>query len=107
MRSRRLPSELLLALLVAIVGAVDAFIGDAFDLFVLFVVVASLCLVGVVRTTAQRDRVHVRADLARWLAVTAAEQGERPSDLADRAIGSFRAALIHDPGDTGPFGHTR
>ncbi len=106
MRSRRLPSELLLALLVAAVGAVDAGIGGSFDLFVLFLVVASLCLVGLVRAAARRDAVAVRADLARWLAVTAAEQGEHPGDLADRAIGAFRAALVHDPGDAGSTEHT-
>lgn len=99
MRLHRQPSELLVAVLISVVGATDALVGGAADLFVLFVAVAALCALGAVRTAHAREGFRLRTDLVRWLEVTAAEQGERPADLADRAIGTFRAGLVHDPSD--------
>lgn len=100
MRTRRVPSELVVAVLIAVVGAVDAAIGDAPDLVVLFVAVAVLCAVVLLRSITRRRAVAVRDDVARWLEITAAEQGETMDDLADRAISTYRAALAHDAHDT-------
>ena len=82
MRLHRPPSELLVAVLISVVGATDAVVGGAADLFVLFVAVAALSALGAVRTAHGRNGVRLRTDLVRWLEVTAAEQGERPADLA-------------------------
>lgn len=99
MRARRLPPELLLAVALSVVGAVDGLVDQAFDTTIVFVIVGALCLAGPLRAASGRDRVAVRADLAGWLEATAAEHGEQPGDLADRAIGAFRAGLVHDPRD--------
>jgi hypothetical protein len=101
MQAHRLPSELFLAGAVAVVGAVDAAVGADHDLLVLFVAIAVLCLVAIARAVRTGTGVRLRPDIDRWLAQTAAEQGERPADLADRAIGAFRADLVHDPTDLG------
>lgn len=99
MHAHRLPPELFLAGAVAAVGAVDAAVGADHDLLVLFVAIAALCLVAIARAARTGTGLRLRPDIDRWLALTAAEQGERPADLADRAIGAFRAGLVHDPTD--------
>lgn len=101
MRARRLPPELLLAVVLCAVGAIDGLVDQAYDTTIVLVVVGALCVTGALRAASRRDQVAVRADLARWLESTASEQGEQPGDVADRAIGAFRSGLVHDPRDPG------
>ena len=98
MRSRRVPSELVLAVVVAVIGVMDAAIGANPDLVVLFAALVVLSLIAIVRTRSDRNRVSVRSDVAAWLAATATAEGETVADLADRALSAYRAGLVHVAG---------
>lgn len=93
---------LLVTLLVAAVGALDAAIGRVWDLFTVFVLVGLLQLVLLLRISGRRPTVPVRADLVRWLRDRAEAEGESAERIIDRAVSSYRAGLVGDEGaDTG------
>lgn len=92
---------LLVTLLVAAVGALDAAIGGVWDLFTVFVLVALLQLVLLLRISGRRPAVPLRADLVRWLRDRAEAEGESAERIIDRAVSSYRAGLVGDQ-DTDP-----
>lgn len=88
-------NKLILAasLVVAAVGAVDAFVGESYDLVVVFVLAAALQLTLLVRLQARRPAVPMRADLVAWLRDRSAEQGEPIGVIADRCVAACRADI--------------
>lgn len=98
MRPHRVPSEFVvissLIATIALIGAIDAAVGAAADLVVLFSAIGMLAVISIGRSWARRAELPVRGDLVEWLSVTAAAQGETVSDLADRALGAYRAGLV-------------
>ena len=85
---------LILSCLVAIVGAVDAAVGDKWDLVAVFAMAFLLQLVLLVRLSARRPSVPIRADLVRWLRDRAADEGDDAGLIADRALAAYRADLL-------------
>jgi hypothetical protein len=83
---------LVLAVLAAAVGLVDAAVGGVGDHVVLFAVILVAVTGSLTAALGRRTTLTVRADLGRWLQERAAAGGERPADVADRAIGAYRAA---------------
>jgi hypothetical protein len=79
---------------VALVGAFGAARSGSWDLAGVFVALVALTMLLLLRTSAVRPLVPVRADLVRWLARRSAQSGERPQDLADRAIAAYRSGLV-------------
>lgn len=90
-----------MTVLVALVGAVDAAIGGNWDLFAVFVLVAVLQLLLMLRTNGRRPSIPIRADLVRWLRDRASAEGEPAELVADRAISAYRADLLGS-GQQGP-----
>lgn len=86
---------------IAVVGAFAAGRTDAWDQALIFGAVAIMAAYLLLRTTAARPLVPVRADLVRWLGHRSARTGERPQDLADRAIAAYRAGLVGEDPDGG------
>jgi hypothetical protein len=84
---------LTLAVLVSLVGAVDATIADAYDLAVVFGLGAILQLALLLRLQARRPAVPLRADLVAWLCDRAAVEGEPIGAIADRCVAACRADL--------------
>ncbi|MCC6433635.1 MAG: hypothetical protein IT196_01255 [Acidimicrobiales bacterium] len=78
------------------VGVLDAAIGGQLDLVVLHSTVLSLTIALALHTAGPGRMVPIRGDLARWLDQRAAGAGERPADVANRAIGAYRAGLTGD-----------
>lgn len=87
---------LLVTLLIAAVGALDAAVGRVGDLFTVFVLVGLLQLVLLLRISGRRPTVPVRADLVRWLRDRAEVEGESAERIVDRAVSSYRAGLVGD-----------
>lgn len=87
--------------LLSSIAAVDAAVGGAWDLVVLCAAVAGLVAVLLAAGVSGRTAVRLRPDLVRWLQRTAAAGGERPCDVADRAVAAHRAGLTgHRPGSS-------
>lgn len=84
---------LTLAVLVSVVGAVDATIGESYDLAVVFGLGAILQLGLLLRLQAHRPAVPLRADLVAWLRDRAAVEGEPMGVVADRCVAACRADL--------------
>jgi len=80
----------------AIVGVVDAVIGGVWDHVALFAMGAVLAAVLLLRTNLRRRTVSLRADHARWLVTRAQLTGEDVGHLTDRAIATYRSALVPD-----------
>lgn len=97
MAPRTTASKLLaLALLAAVVGAVDGAVGGEWDLFVLFVAIAVLLVGAAAATRSSRPTVTLRRDLHRWLADEAAVTGEPIERLVDRAVAARREGFDTD-----------
>ena len=84
---------LALAVVVSVVGAVDAAVGGQPDLVVVFGLGAVLQLALLVRLQVRRPAVPVRADLVSWLRDRAATEGEPIGLVADRCLAACRADL--------------
>jgi hypothetical protein len=86
-------TTLMVLIVIAIVGAVDAGGSDEWDLVVIF----GALLIGLVfllaRTALSRPLVPIRGDLVRWLAARANVNGERVGHVADRAVAAYRDGL--------------
>ncbi|MFN0088736.1 MAG: hypothetical protein ACKVWR_00480 [Acidimicrobiales bacterium] len=82
-----------LVALLAAVGGVDAAIGRVWDLAVLCGAILLLTLVLAGVSTLPRTFVPVRRDLVRWVERYAADGGERPAEVVDRALAAYRAGL--------------
>ena len=79
-------------------GIVEAARVDHTGLAGLLCVIA-LVAVGLAWVLRRRAPVPVRTDLAKWLEDTSAITGESSTELADRAVSSYRAAM-HDDSDS-------
>ncbi len=91
---------LTIATLASFVGAIDAGVGDEWDLFAVFALVAALQLVLLAQVRAKRPLVPLRSDLVAWLRNEAALTDEPMEKLADRAVAAYRAGLLGaDPGE--------
>ena len=77
------------AIVVALVGAVDAGIGGEWDLFVLFVGVLAIATALGLRLESRRPAVPVRRDLVAWLRDRSSISGEPLSTVTDRAIATY------------------
>lgn len=78
---------------VGAVGLLDAVIGDAWDLAVLFGAVVLIGAVGVVVASGRRRSVTLRADLASFLAERARRTGEPFDAVLDRSVATYIEAL--------------
>lgn len=87
------------------VGALEAALGDEWDLVALFGAAAVPTTVLLVGTWGARQHVLVRSDLAQWIRSRAAVTGERPGDLADRAVAAYRDGLTGEDRDEDRDGH--
>jgi len=77
------------AIVVALVGAVDAGIGGEWDLFVLFVGILAIATALGLRLESRRPAVPVRRDLVAWLRDRSSISGEPLSTVTDRAIATY------------------
>ena len=84
---------LLLASVVAGVGAVDSFISEEWDLLVVFLLTLVLHAVIWLSVRVGREPIPVRPDLADWLRRRSAATGEPMTAITDRAIASYRMGL--------------
>lgn len=87
---------LLLAMVCVGVGAIDAAIGQHWDLLIIFAVVALLLAAMWVRQRVHRTSVTLRPDLAHWIEHRAASAGEPFDDVLDRAVATFRHGIVAD-----------
>ncbi len=85
---------LIVATLVSLVGAIDAGVGNEWDLFAVFALVAALQLMLLTQLRAKRPLVPLRSDLVAWLRNEAALTDEPLEKLADRALAAYRAGLV-------------
>ncbi|GMQ98847.1 MAG: hypothetical protein BMS9Abin17_1376 [Acidimicrobiia bacterium] len=76
-------------IVVALVGVVDAGIGNEWDLFVLFSLLLGFGAVLALKLESRRPAIPVRRDLVRWLRDRASASGEPMSAVTDRAIATF------------------
>lgn len=90
--------SLSVASVVAVVGALDAYIGGEWDFFVIFVIIGLLMLVVWLRQRADRVPMSVRSDLAGWLQHRADASGEPIEDIVDRALSTYRMGLVGEAG---------
>ena len=77
------------AIVVALIGAVDAGIGGEWDLFVLFVGILAIATALGLRLESRRPAVPVRRDLVAWLRDRSSISGEPLSTVTDRAIATY------------------
>ena len=77
------------AIVVALVGAIDAGIGGEWDLFVLFVGIVGIATALGLRLESRRPEVPVRRDLVAWLRDRSSISGEPLSTVTDRAIATY------------------
>jgi hypothetical protein len=90
---------LVVTVAVAVIGAVDAAVGRNWDLLTVFVLLGLLQLVLLLRLSARRPAVPLRADLVRWLRDRAEAEGESPDRIVDRAVSAYRAGLLGEAVD--------
>lgn len=81
-------------LIVATVGALDAFISREWDLLVVFLLIVAVDLLLWLRLRATRTPVSLRPDLARWVDHQAQRTGEPFDDILDRAVARQRNELF-------------
>ena len=82
-----------IGLVVAAVGALDAFVSREWDLLVVFLLVISLQSTLWLRLGAKRIPVTLRPDLARWVDRQSDRTGESFEDILDRAVAWFHSGL--------------
>jgi len=75
---------------VAAIGAIDAAISGEWDLFVLFMIIAGVVFALGLRLQSRRPEVPIRRDLVHWLRDRALASGESTSVVTDRAISTFQ-----------------
>jgi hypothetical protein len=77
------------AIVVSLVGAIDAGIGGEWDLFVLFVGILAITVALGSKLESRRPAIPVRRDLVAWLRDRSSISGEPLSTVADRAIATY------------------
>lgn len=80
-------------LVITLVGAGDAVVGEVWDHVAVFVLAAALQLLLFLELQGHRPAVPLRADLVAWLRHRASETGEPMELVADRCIATARADL--------------
>jgi hypothetical protein len=88
----RAQATALLAIGVALSGAIIAVRADVGSLAVLFGILAAMALAGL-RPERRRRSVGLRPDLMRWLEQVSAVTSEPVEDVLDRSVGAYRASL--------------
>jgi len=82
---------------IALFGAVDAWVIGEPDLLLLFVIILVVTLVVFLRAMRERRAIRLRPDLSRWLRSRGRMTGEPAQDLADRAVANYRLQLGESP----------
>lgn len=83
-----------IATVVCGVGALDSYIGRAWDVLAVFLLLFLLLTVLWLRQRAHRVPVDLRSDLARRLQIQAERTGEPFDDLLDRAVAAYQQGLF-------------
>ncbi len=83
---------LITTLIVVLIAVIDAGISGEWDLFVVALIALAPLGTLIVRFQSARPAVPLRADLVRWLERQAALTGEPLTQIADRALSTYRAA---------------
>lgn len=86
----------LLALVCAGVGVVDAGVSREWDLLAIFAVTVVLLTVLWLRQRLHRVSVSLRPDLAHWIEHRAETSGEPFDDVLDRAVASYKHGIVAD-----------
>ncbi len=86
-----------LALLIAVVGSLDALRGDHWDQFGMLVAIAALLVADLVLRHFASPSITLRPDLVSWLQDEAAHTDDTPELIADRAVATYRATITSDP----------
>ncbi len=82
------------SLVVAGVGALDAFIGRQWDLLLVLGLIITLQLILWSRLRASRVPVTLRPDLAQWLERRSQRTGEAFDDVLDRSVAWYQHGLF-------------
>lgn len=93
MNAQRVPWEMIAVAIAGAVGLVDAAVGHAADLVVVFAAIVLLALAATARSLVLRRRITVRADVLAWLEQTSLTEGEPVNDIADRLLTAARAGI--------------
>lgn len=80
-----------LAILIAVVGAVDAVRGEHWDQVAMLVVIAALLVVDLALGRLGPPTLAVRPDHLDWLEEEAARTDDTPALVAGRAVAAYRA----------------
>ena len=94
--SPRVLLVLVLATVVALVGLVDAVVGQTWDFVAVFSLALVLQLAVLLHIATGRAPMTVRRDLAAWVAERAVATGETPEAVVDQCLASVRAGLVDD-----------
>lgn len=94
--SPRVLLVLVLATVVALVGLIDAVVGQTWDFAAVFGLAVLLQLLVLLQATTGRTTLTVRRDLAAWVADRAVATGETPDAVIDECLASVRAGLVDD-----------
>ncbi len=89
-------SLVVVTVIVAAVGLVDAIVSDEADFAAVFGVMVLLLGALLLRTQTSRVRVTLRSDLVAWLRRRSAASGEPMEAIADRAVAAYRAQFVSD-----------
>lgn len=81
------------AVAVAVAGAVDAALGEVWDLFAILVALLVILVGAQIVTSTGRPTVTIRPDLERWLRQRAVIEGEPLEALVDRSVATYREQL--------------
>ncbi|GMQ94403.1 MAG: hypothetical protein BMS9Abin12_1893 [Acidimicrobiia bacterium] len=77
------------AIVITLVGAVDAAIGREWDLFVLFMAALVIAAALGFRLESRRPAIPIRRDLVAWLRDRSSISGEPLSNVVDRAVATY------------------
>jgi hypothetical protein len=88
----RLRFETLALLAISVAGTVAAIRAGDTGFTVLFVVTGLLAALPLLARRRRRS-VELRADLGAWLDLVAASTGETATDILDRSVSAYRAAM--------------
>lgn len=84
------------AFTITMVGSIDAFASQEWDLFALFIAASTIHAMLYLRQGAKRRAVTLRPDLAHWIEHRSEIGGEPPEDVLDRAVATFKHGLYAD-----------
>lgn len=85
---------LLVAVVIGLVGSLDAFISQEWDLLAVFILILTVQLMLWLRHHSHRIPVTLRPDLTRWVEHYAQETGEPFDDVLDRAVAGYQHGLF-------------